>query len=455
MAPCSNCLFTRGFQAKLVRMGQLSKEEIVTIQVLNSRGQSKAAIARQLGVDESTVRYHLQRAASGAADGRQKPFLIETLGLSEVALGWWSAEVARLPSGRSPSAVELHDHLVETRGYSGSVKSVRAFIAARVERPPQRPFRRVEVLPGTQAQVDWSEHRDVDLGTGAPQTVYVFHMKLSHSRRQVDIVSLSMDQLHWHHVHLEAFRRLGGIPAMVRIDNLKTGMAHGSGVWGTKNAAYESFANSLGFHIDPCQVRMPRAKGKVERGVRTFRTGDLRRVAPLGLDALQAWCDQQSFKRDERGRCPVTGTSVVDAWKAERASLAALPDPYPKAFDVVVPRLVHRDCTVHFENHVYSVPYRYADRQVEVRGCVGVVEFRDRSTGTLVKTWPRGTKQLQLIDPADYDGVDTDTCLAPVPLGAAGRSIVAPAPNWTEAEAVEHRSIDHYADLVAFAGGAL
>ena len=64
-----------------------------------------------------------------------------------------------------------------------------------------------------------------------------------------------MDQLAWHRVHNEAFKRLGGIAAVNRIDNLKTGVARGSGVWGEINEAYSAYARTMGFHVDPHQVR--------------------------------------------------------------------------------------------------------------------------------------------------------------------------------------------------------
>jgi hypothetical protein len=38
-----------------------------------------------------------------------------------------------------------------------------------------------------------------------------------------------MDQLAGHHVHNEAYRRLGGVAAVNRIDNLKSGIATGCG----------------------------------------------------------------------------------------------------------------------------------------------------------------------------------------------------------------------------------
>ena len=49
---------------------------MTTLQVLKDKGESNRAIARQLEVSESVVRYHLKRKASGAKDGRAKQALI-------------------------------------------------------------------------------------------------------------------------------------------------------------------------------------------------------------------------------------------------------------------------------------------------------------------------------------------------------------------------------------------
>jgi transposase len=48
-------------------------------------------------------------------------------------------------------------------------------------------------------------------------------------------------------------------------------MCHDAGVCDTVNPAYQDFAHSLGFHVDPCPVRHAEAKGKVERGACSFR----------------------------------------------------------------------------------------------------------------------------------------------------------------------------------------
>ena len=82
-------------------MGKLNTEEVVTLHTLKSKGQSNRAIARQLEVSESVVRYHLKRKASGATDGRKKASLIQQLGLINVVAHWWQHQLDLLPAGRS------------------------------------------------------------------------------------------------------------------------------------------------------------------------------------------------------------------------------------------------------------------------------------------------------------------------------------------------------------------
>jgi transposase len=126
----------------------LTREQIVTIEVLQQRGQSQSQTARTLGVSEGTVRYHLRRAREGADDGRQKPSRIERLGLAEAVAHWWQAQAEVIGQGQPPSVRALHDFLRAEYGYEGSYKSVRKYVRARFGMPAVRPFRRVETPPG-------------------------------------------------------------------------------------------------------------------------------------------------------------------------------------------------------------------------------------------------------------------------------------------------------------------
>jgi transposase len=433
----------QGFEKSLkdTTLAQLTKDEIVTLQVLTQKGTSKRAIARQLNVSEGTVRYHLRRQSAAASDGRKKQSLIEKLGLAEVVRHWWQTQLDLLPPGRSPNVGQLWQLLTGEYQYDGSYKSVAKYVRRTFAKPKLRPFRRIETPPGAQTQSDWLEtHVNLD---GVATKAYGFIMTLSHSRMTAVVWSLSMNQLAWHRVHNEAFKRLGGVAAVNRIDNLKTGVAHGSGPWGKINESYRAYARTMGFHVDPHEVRQPQQKGKAERRVLAVKQRlDLNRSF-ASLDDLQAHTDDDLGRDVQTRKCPVTGKSVFETWQAERELLRPLPATLPEPFDLIRTCAVHKDATIRFEGRTYTVPFRYAYGSVEVRGCSGFIQIVDRGDGEIVKQYPRNTEQLLLVEPDCYEGDATERVAAPRPLGKMARKLdeIAALP-------VQQRSIDIYA-LVA------
>jgi transposase len=424
-------------------LAKLTREQIVTIEVVTACGQSASQTARLLGITEGAVRYHRRRAEQAAGDRRRKIAQVEQLGLVEVIDHWWHAQAAVLGPQRPPNVQLLHQMLVTEHAYPGSYKSIRKFVRGRFGRPPARPFRRVETPPGAQTQSDWGEFRGVALSDAPePVTLYGFVMVLSHSRMAAVIWSRSMDQLAWHHVHNEAFRRLGGVAAVNRIDNLKTGIVRGAGPWGTINDQYHTYARTMGFHIDACEARAPQQKGKTERQVGVWKRLPVQTRVHDGLGGLQAWTDALLAADATRRVCPATGRSVAESWAAERPRLRPLPPTLPEPFDLVRQAPVHKDCSVRFEGRCYIVPFAYLGREVEVRGCSGVVQILDPSTGVTLVQYPRGTEKRILINQACYDGEGTATVAAPPPLGRMGRRLqeIADLP-------VERRPIDLYAAL--------
>ncbi|MCA9145716.1 MAG: IS21 family transposase [Planctomycetales bacterium] len=387
----------------------------MTLQVLREKGESNTAIAKRLGITEGAVRYHVRRAKVQATDGRQKDFLIERLGLQEVVKRWWETTTGSLPDGRPPNVQALWAYLVDEHQYSGSYKSVRRYVREKFPAPKKRPFRRIETPPGAQTQSDWLE-ATIDIHEEEPQRLYGFVMTLSHSRMTAVVWSRSMNQLAWHHVHNEAFRRLGGVAAVNRIDNLKTGVVRGSGPWGEINSSYQSYARTLGFHVDPHEVRQPQQKGKAERRVGVVKQLNLRQRFD-SLDHLQRYTDERLRHEATHRRCPATGKTVLATWQDEQPLLRPLPATLPEPFDLIKDCAVHKDCTIRFEGRTYSVPFAYAYQTVEVRGCSGTVQIVDRRTGKIVKQYPRGTREILLVDQACYEGEATDFVERPRPFG--------------------------------------
>jgi transposase len=415
---------------------------------MKSKGMSQREIARLMGVDEKSVRYHLGRLASGAHDGRaDQELLLVTCGLAAVAGRWWEEKLSRLPATRQPSITQLHRHLQAGYGYPGSYKSVRKWVQATYPARPQQAFRRVETPPGAQGQVDWKEEVLIDInGPAGPERLQAFVLVLSHSRAAAVVWTRTRDELSWLHCHNEALRRLGGVPAVLRVDNCKTAIGTGSGPWGAVNKRYERYALSMRFHVDACRPRRPNEKGKVERVVRFLGDLGLFDKCYQSLEHLQRYTDEKLCLSQDHRICPATGETINTAWSAEKTRLQPLPAELPEPFDLVKTVQVHKDRMIHFEARQYEVPTAYVGRKVEARGCHGMVQIIDPGSGAVIRSYPRNTKERILLDPRNDDGPASDAVIPPPPLGRMAERL-----NAIQAMPPEQRPIGLYAAVAEVA----
>jgi transposase len=420
-------------------MSKVSQEALVTMKVLTAQGQSNSEIARTLGVSEGTVRYRLKQRTTNGPDGRaNKPSHAQAV--SAVIADWMNCYGPNRgdSTSRPVNIRELYEFLVMEHNYSGSYKSVVRYVRKRYPVPKHRTYRRVETPAGVQAQVDWLDLSDVDIGGGS-QRLYGLVMVLSHSRKEAVIWCQKMETGCWLWAHTQAFHRLKGIPAVVRIDNLKTGIINGGGPWGKINQTYRRYSRLAGFHIDACLPYSPEDKGKVERRISAIRSVLWPRRSFTTLAEFQQWTDERLDKRAHQRRCPATGESVYQTWQ-EEVLLLQSSDSLPEVFDNLAHRRVGKDATVQFENHTYSVPFSLFGQQVEVQGCGMTVQIW--FDGKRVASHPRHTPHLVVIDETHYQGKATDTVLPPPPLGKMAKRIKELAQ-----QSVHSRSMDFYQQL--------
>ena len=225
-------------------------------------------------------------------------------------------------------------------------------------------------------------------------------MVLSHCRKEAVVWSRSTDQLAWHHVHNEAYRRLAGVAAVNRIDNLKTGIAHGCGAWGVINEQYRVYARTLGFHIDACEVRSPEQKGKTERRVGALEAAG---SSPLIISTVSRICKPGPITGSIRTRTGGFARRPATPWPRPgrrsgpgcdrcRHSCPSRSTWSRRCRCTRTARFISKDAPISF-------PLFYVGREVEVRGCSTCVQVLDPKTATVLVSYPRHTPERILIDP--------------------------------------------------------
>lgn len=431
-------------------MTVLRQEQIQMMDdVIRAGGLSGRGAAQALGVTEGALRYRRKRLHAGATDGRaEQPTALD--GFADAVTAVLVQLASTAPAGRPVCGRLVYEALVADHGYPGSYPAVVRHLRRLRGIPPVRAVRRIETPPGLQAQHDWLEER-VELG-GAPVRVFGLLGTLAHSRGAALWLGLRMTQVAWQTGHAALFQGYGGVPRVVRIDNLKTAVATGGGPTAVLTPAFQAFATSCGFAVEACRVRTPREKGKVERRVRVVHQA----LAPLfrrswtALDALQTAVTGRLAELEARLRCPATGTTIAEARRAEQPALLPLP-VLGEPFDVIVARRVARDALVSFEGRQYSVPFAWVGRDVEVVGTAHHVVVR--GDGRELARHPRHTAPRLVLDPAHYEGPSSAQVLAPTPLGRRARAVVAAMTARLPAPHAVARPLDAYVALVAQAGG--
>ncbi|MGH7644725.1 MAG: IS21 family transposase, partial [Gemmatimonadales bacterium] len=292
---------------------------------------------------------------------------------------------------RGVEASAIRARLEEAHGHPVSYSAIWRLVR-RLAPPDPEVVVRVEVPPGSEAQVDFGYAGwQIDPATGERRKSWVFTMVLSWSRHQYAEVVFDQRVETWLLCHRHAFEFWGGVPSRVVLDNLKAAILHASVTEPQAQRAYRECAQHYGFLIDPNPPRSPHLKGKVEQGgvhyvCRNFLAGR----DPTPLDALNRklliWCGAVAGQRTHG----TTRERPLERFtRVERAALRPLPAvPYDLAIWKTV--TLYRDCYVVFEHAYYSAPYRLVGQPLWVRGGARTVEIYT-AQHELVATHDRAT----------------------------------------------------------------
>lgn len=399
----------------------LKAEQRESVLALGRLGRSAREISSVVKVDRDTVSSYLRAhgiAVRPPGWGRSKPAMqastdsgeakpaIQASTGSEAPVVTWPPPpkrvqpsrceehrdlvVAALRAGRH--AVSIHQELVDHHGFAASYKSVWRFtVRLRKEEGllSEESCGIIMTGPGEEAQVDFGEGPLVrDAATGKYRRVRLFVMTLGYSRKSVRLLCWRSGAKQWCQLHVEAFRRLGGVTRLVVLDNLREGVKHADIYDPTINVLYRQMLAHHGVEAFPARVRDPDRKGKVERGV-AHAQGALHGLKFESLEAAQAWLDHWEERWADTRIHGTTKRQVQAAFAEEKPFLKPLPVE-PFRFFEQGERTVHSlDGCVQVESAYYEAPPGMLGDEVLCQWDDHVVRILALNTGQLLVEHPR------------------------------------------------------------------
>src|ERR1700751_2003084 len=177
-------------------------------------------------------------------------------------------EIIELGLSRDRNAMAIWQDLVSDHGFQGGYQSVRRF-AYKLRGAQVRPARGViHSAPGEEGQVDYGSGPMVrEAQSGKYRRTRLFVLTLGYSRKTVRLLSFRSSTRIWAELHEKAFRRLGGVPRILVLDNLREGVLVPDVYDATLNPLYRDVLSHYGAVALPCRIQDPDRKGKVESGV--------------------------------------------------------------------------------------------------------------------------------------------------------------------------------------------
>lgn len=305
------------------------------------------------------------------------------------------------PRKQRHTARRIYQRLCAEWGFQGGESTVRRYVSTRkadlgqgreVYLPMAHP-------PDGQAAMDWTPATVVL--KGEPREVHLFLMELEHSNKRLCQAYPAEKQELLFDGQAGTFEYFGGVPPKIRYDNLKTAVKRV--LTGKKREEQESFIafrSHYLFQSDFCGVGRAHEKGTVENFAgyvkRNFLTPVPRVESFEELNEYLLVCCRKEDSRKLQGK----RLTIGEAFEEERRSLLPLPKHSFECCQVVATG-ADSQSRVAFEGNRYSVPSRYAYREVTLKAFAwGVaISSGDEVIARHQRSYGKGE---QILDPLHY-----------------------------------------------------
>jgi transposase len=243
----------------------------------------------------------------------------------------------------------------------------------------RRATMHIDRKPGEQVEVDWAGDTAaiIDPDTGERLKAYVFVGVMTYSQYAYVEAFWDMKQKSWINAHIHMYDYFGGVARILVPDNCKTAVIHNGG-WKDQqlNETYQEMAEHYGTAIIPARVRTPKDKANAEGtvgNISTWITAALRNEQFFSLAELN---------RAIRDKLELFNRRLFQKKEGSRLSLFLEEKPFLSPLPATRFELADwKQATVQFNYHIsvdrmlYSVPYEYIKKKVDVRVTDTTVEI--------------------------------------------------------------------------------
>jgi len=264
------------------------------------------------------------------------------------------------------SAQRIWQDLKEDYHFNHEYASVKRFVR-KIKRHRPEVAAVMEHPPGEEAQVDFFHGPPtLDCASGRWRRPWIFRMILSCCGHSYEEPMWRQNKVSFIRAHENAFLDFCGAPRVVRLDNLKAGVARACLYDPDIAELYAAFAKHWGFVPLPCRPRHPHEQGVIERGGGYLKDNALKGRKFDSLEQLDSFL--KHWNRTV-ARVRIHGRTRKQVYthflEVEKPALNHLPAERFSLFEVGT-RSVHLDGYVEVDRAFYSVPNRLLGEEVRV-----------------------------------------------------------------------------------------
>jgi len=232
------------------------------------------------------------------------------------------------------------------------------------------PVLRQHYVAGEKLLVDYAGQTVpvVDRQTGEVREAQIFVAVLGASNFTYVEATWTQRLPDWIGSHRRCFEFLGGVPALITPDNIKSGVTSPCFYDPELNRTYQKLAEHYNTAVLPARIRRPRDKAKAEagvQGVERWLLARLRHRRFFSLAELNEALRELSGQYNRRPFQKLEGCRESLFLSLDRPALRPLP-AHPYEYAQWKKARVNIDYHVEVDRHWYSVPHALIRQQVEV-----------------------------------------------------------------------------------------